>query len=182
MSMGLVQQLAVSQRTPVVEDRTLHRRSAKGLLQSQSQARGDSDVEQNLHAPAVLCSSAVVSTFRSENRAPAARKTASAARRSIRNSSTNSSRGTPSASQSKSCCTGSRLPRKHGAPLMRSGSTQTASSRVTTSFIGIMPLGVLGTSILIQSVAGYANGEMMAEGQIRTALRQRAAPRVASVD
>ena len=28
----------------------------------------------------------------------------------------------------------------------------------------------------------YANGEMVAEGQIRTALRQRAAPRVACVD
>ena len=28
----------------------------------------------------------------------------------------------------------------------------------------------------------YANGEMVAEGQIRTALRQRSAPRVGSVD
>ncbi len=42
----------------------------------------------------------------------------------------NSSSDTPSASQSNNCCTGRRLPRKHGAPLMRPGSTHTACSRV----------------------------------------------------
>ena len=35
---------------------------------------------------------------------------------------------------------------------MRSGSTHTASSRVTTSFIGIEPVGVQSTSIVFQSV------------------------------
>ena len=84
-------------------------------------------------------------------RRPLARSLPPLAGRS-RNSSTNSSRGTPSASQSKSCCTGSRLPRKHGAPLMRSGSTHTASSRVTTSFIGIEPVGVQSKGIEFQSV------------------------------
>ncbi len=37
----------------------------------------------------------------------------------MRNSRTKSSSGTPSASQSNSCLTGSRLPRKQGAPLIR---------------------------------------------------------------
>ena len=45
-----------------------------------------------------------------------------------------------------------------------------------------MPLGVQGTSILIQSVAGYAKGEMVDEGQIRTALRKRAVALAACVD
>lgn len=109
-------------------------------------------VEQHLHAPAAS-RAAEVSTSRPENLAPAARKTASAVRRSIRNSSTNSSRDTPSASQSKSCCTGSRLSRKHGAPLMRPGSTHTASSRVIMSFIGLEPCSVEDTTISFPSTS-----------------------------
>ena len=51
-----------------------------------------------------------------------------AALRSTWKSCRNSSNGTPSSIQSKSCWTGRRVPRKQGTPLMRAGSTQTASS------------------------------------------------------
>lgn len=119
-------------------------------------SRRDPYVEQHFHAPAALLAVAL-SNLRPENSAPAVRKTASAARRSILKSSTNSSRDTPSASQSKSCCTGKRLPRKQGVPLMRSGSTQTASSRVIVFFIRPPPLPqfqlVLGERI--EEAVGY---------------------------
>ena len=63
-----------------------------------------------------------------QTRAAPACSTAAAARGSMSKSRTNSSSGTPSESQSKSCWTGSRVPRKQGAPLIRAGSTQTACS------------------------------------------------------
>ena len=59
-----------------------------------------------------------------------AHKMAAAARGSISKSWRNSSSGTPSESQSNSCWTGSRVPRKQGTPLIRAGSTHTACSKV----------------------------------------------------
>ena len=82
-----------------------------------------------------------------------ARRTAAAALGSTSKSRKNSSNGTPSSIQSKSCWTGSRVPRKQGTPLMRAGSIQTASSNCMGA------LGVVLANVFI-SVAARAQTDV----------------------
>ncbi len=113
-----------------------------------------------------------------------ARRTAATALGSTWKSCKNSSKGTPSSIQSKSCWTGRRVPRKQGTPLMRAGSTQTASSSdmersrlvLANVFMGV----VVRTHSNQQHRRGYAwdGGEAtsISSRGVRHAKKRRCAP------
>ena len=135
----LREQLIVAQRPPLIEHGALDRRIVEGLLQGEAQTRRDPDVEQNLHEAGNQVRDAQSGFFATAAQTPAAptRSTASAALGSRSKSRRNSSSGTPSASQSKNCWTGRRVPRKQGSPLIRPGSTHTACSSVMGSGLDV---------------------------------------------
>ena len=100
-----------------------------------------------------------------------ARRTAVAALRSSWKSCRNSSNGTPSSIQSKSCWTGRRVPRKQGTPLMRAGSTQTASSSCMGRSGSDMANVFMGVAVFVcrvPTLKGYAWGCVGGAGVQRT--------------